>query len=108
MPVERPAVARMNVRDYKPLLERAIAEAKAAGLEAEARELEAALNGVYTTSGEVLVEHAIAMRRFLADTRGRAPPEVARKVRDCLNETQLAWPGWQQLLARLRRPKTLG
>jgi hypothetical protein len=97
-----------RVRDYQALLAQAIGEARAAGLEAEAHELEqACFHTAYTTSGEVLMEHAIAMRRFLDATRGRLPPATRRKVRSCLNETALAYPGWRQLVALLKRPRTL-
>lgn len=96
------------VRDYSPLLEQAIAEAKAAGLEAEATKLaDACFRTPYTTSTELLAEHGWAMREFLGATRGRLPRETRRKVRICLNETELVWTGWRQLLAWLRRPKTL-
>lgn len=95
------------VRDYTPLLERAIAEAKAAGLQAEANELESAANAVYTTSSEMLMEHGIALRQFLKATRGRLPPPIKEKVTACLIETDLAWPGWRKLIALLRRRPAL-
>ena len=95
-------------RDYSPLLQQAIAEAKAAGLEAEATRLEdACFRTAYTTGSEVLAEHGWAIREFLKATRGRLPSSTERKVRVCLNETELVWTGWRQLLALLRRPKTL-
>lgn len=96
------------VRDYSPLLEQAIAEAKAAGLEPEAAKLEdACFRTPYTTSNEFLAEHGWAMREFLRSTRGRLPRETRRKVRVCLNETELVWTGWRQLVAWFRRPGTL-
>jgi hypothetical protein len=96
------------VRDYSPLLEQAIAEAKAEGLVAEAAKLEdACFRTAYTTSSELLAEHGWAMRAFLKSTHGRLPGETKRKVKVCLNETELAWVGWRQLLAWLRRPETL-
>ena len=92
-----------SVRDYEPLLKEAIAEAKAAGLEAEARELESSAFAVFTTSSELLYEHAVAIRLFLKATRGRLPSSIKDKLRVCLIETQLAYPSWRKLIALLRR-----
>jgi hypothetical protein len=97
-----------TVRDYQPLLEQAIAEAKAAGIEPEASELERACFAVFTTSSELLQEQGVAMARFLKETRGRLPREVERKMRVCLNETWLVWPGWRRLVALWRRREPLG
>ena len=97
-----------SVRDYQPLLEQAIAEAKAAGI-AEADELESAcFKAAFTTSSELLHEQGLAMHHFLKTTRGRLPREIERKMRACLNETQLVWPGWRKLVALWRRREPLG
>jgi hypothetical protein len=57
--------------DYTRLLTEAIAEAKAAGFEAAASDLERSCFGVaYTTSSEMLGEHGLAISRFLKATRG--------------------------------------
>ena len=93
----------MTVRDYEPLLTEAIAEAKAAGLETEAGELESSAFAVFTTSSEMLHEHAVAIRLFLKATRGRLPRSIKEKLRVCLIETQLAYPSWRKLIALLRR-----
>ncbi|HEY6820834.1 MAG TPA: hypothetical protein VI321_02345 [Burkholderiales bacterium] len=97
----------MSVRDYGPLLEQAMAQARAAGLQAEADHLAAALSVPFTTSSEVLHEQGAAIRRFLASARGRLPRPVEAKFRICLNETYLAYPGWRKLLALIRRPRSL-
>ena len=95
------------IRDFTPLLLRAIGEARAAGVTAPADALEAAANGVYTTSTEFLAELRGAIQRFLTETRGRLPAGTERKVRACLNEAELASPGFTGLFARWRRPRTL-
>lgn len=95
------------IRDFTPLLLRAVAEARTAGIGAPADALERAANGVYTTSSEFLAEIATAIRRFLAETRGRLPAETLRKVRACLAEAELAAPGFAGLFARWRRAATL-
>lgn len=94
-------------RDFTPLLLRAVAEARAAGVGAPADALERAANGVSTTSTEFLAEMRAAIRRFLAETRGRLPAETLRKVRACLAEAELAAPGFTGLFARWRRAATL-
>lgn len=91
------------VRDYSPWLEQAIAEAKAAGLEPHATELERAVSAVFTTSSETYHEQGLAIRRFLAATRGRLPRATKEKLDACLIEIDLVWPGWRKLWALLRR-----
>ena len=95
------------IRDLTPLLLRAIGEARTAGVTTPADTLERAANGVYTTSTEFLAEMRGAIRRFLAETRGRLPAATERKVRACLNEAELACPGFAGLFARWRRAPTL-
>ena len=98
-----------RVRDYSPLLEQAIAEARAAGLGEEATELETmCFSTAYTTSSELLQEHYLAMQTFLRNTEGRLPQTTARKVRVCMNETELVCAGWRGLVAWVRRPRVLG
>jgi hypothetical protein len=97
-----------RIRDYTPLLKDAIAEAKAAGFETAARELEQAAFAAFTTSSEMLQEHGLAIKRFLKTTRGALPRSTRTKLRACLIETELAGPGWRKLLARLRRRRLLG
>jgi hypothetical protein len=92
-----------RIRDYSPWLEQAIAEAKASGLEPEANELERAAFAVFTTSSEVYHEQGLAIRRFLAATRGRLPRATQAKLDACLIEIDLVWPGWRKLWALLRR-----
>ena len=89
--------------DYTLLLRDAIAEAKAAGFEAEARELEGSVVAAFTTSSEMLQEHGLAIRRFLRATRRTLPRSTKKKLRACLTETELAWPGWRKLVALLKR-----
>jgi len=95
------------VRDYAPLLEQALLEARRAGLQAESSELEMALSAPFTTSSEVLYEHGRAIRRFLQRTRGRLPGPTKSKFNACLNETYLAYPGWRKLVALIKRPRSL-
>lgn len=91
--------------DYTRQLSEAIAAAKAAGLEAEAAELETTCFRVaYTTSSEMLGEHGLALRRFLEATRGRLPASVRDILQPCLVEAGIAWPGWRSLLSRLKGP----
>jgi hypothetical protein len=92
-----------RVRDYTPMLEAAIAEAKAAGVEAEAGELEnICFRTAYTTSSELLGEHGLAIKRFLRATRGRLPRATEQKLYACLHETALVWPGWRNLIVYLK------
>src|SRR5262245_15477750 len=90
---------RRGTRDYTRLLTEAIAEAKAAGLEPAASELERACFGApFTTSTEMLLEHGIAIKRFLKAARGTLTRSTSEKLEACLLETALAWPGWRNLL----------
>lgn len=99
----------VHARDYLPLLEEAIAEARAAGLGAQAHELESAtILCAFTTSNEMFHEHGIAIRRFLQATRKRLPAATREKLKTCLNESQLSSTGLRGLFARLRRPDVLG
>lgn len=95
------------VRDFTPLLLRAVAEARGAGIGAPADALERAANGVYTTSTEFLAEMRTAIRRFLAETRDHLPAGTLRKVKACLCEAELAAPGFTGLFARFRRAASL-
>lgn len=98
----------MRIRDYTPLLREAIAEARAAGVDAAAQELEkAAFETAFTTSTEMLVEHGLAIRRFLKATRGTLPASTKAKLKVCLTETDLVFPGWRKLIALLRRRPVL-
>jgi hypothetical protein len=100
----RPARMTTEIRDYTPLLREAIVEAKAAGFETAASDLEESCFGVaFTTSSEMLGEHGLAIKRFLKATRGTLPRSTKAKLNACLTETALAWPGWRNLMARLRR-----
>jgi hypothetical protein len=92
-----------RIRDYTPLLKEAIAEAKAAGLETAANDLEQAAFAAFTTSSEMLQEHGLAIKRFLKATRGALPCSTKEKLKGCLTETELACTGWRKLMALLRR-----
>lgn len=93
-----------RIRDYAPLLREAIAEARAAGMVAEAHELEqAAFSTAVTTSSEMLQAHGLAIERFLKATRDTLPRSTKAKLKACLTETELAHPGWRKLLALVRR-----
>ena len=70
--------------DYTRLLHEAIAAAKAAGFTTEASELERACFGdAFTTSGELMHEHAAALDRFMTATRGRLPRAMRAKFAEC-------------------------
>lgn len=92
-----------RIRDYLPLLREAIAEARAAGLEAAANDLERDSLTAFTTSSEMLQEHGLAIKRFLRATRGSLPRSAKAKLKLCLIETELAASGWRKLFAHLRR-----
>ena len=93
----------MGVKDYTALLKEAIAEAKAAGLETAADDLEQTVFAAFTTSSELLQEHGLAIRRFLKATRGKLPASAKDKLDACLAEIDMASPGWRKLMALLRR-----
>ena len=101
---------RMNtkIRDYVPLLREAIEEARAAGLDVAASELEQAVDAVVTTSSEMFQLHGLAIERFLGATRDTLPWPVKSKLRACLAETQLAGTGWRKLMALVKMRKSLG
>ena len=93
-----------RIMDYTRLLREAIAEAKAAGFETAARDLEQSCFAVaFTTSSEMIGEHGLAIKRFLKVTRGTLPRSTKAKLNACLTKMGLAWPGWQKLMALLRR-----
>ena len=92
-----------QIREYTPLLREAIAEAKAAGFESAANDLELASFAAFTTSSEMLQEHGLAIKRFLRATHGTLPRSIQVKLEACLIETELACTGWRKLLAILRR-----
>ena len=96
-----------SIRDYMPLLREAIADARAAGLEAAASDLEQVVGAAFTTSSEVLQEHGLAIRRFLTSNRRSLPRATQAKLQACLTETELACTGWRKLVARLRRRDVL-
>ena len=74
------------MKDYYPLLKAAIAEARAAGLEAAATELEGKVFAGYTTSSELMGEHAIAIRTFLESQGSAVPSNVKANLARCLKE----------------------
>lgn len=97
-----------RIRDYAPLLREAIAEAKAAGFETAANDLEQALFAAFTTSSEMLQEHGLAIKHFLKATHGTLSRSTRKKLKACLTETELACTGWRKLMALLRRRHVLG
>jgi hypothetical protein len=92
-----------KIIDYLPFLREAIAEARGAGLEPAADDLERAALAAFTTSSEMLQEHGLAIRRFLKATRGSLPQSIKSKLQVCLIETEMASTGWRKLVAQLRR-----
>lgn len=83
-----------QVSDYLPLLREEIAEAKAAGLEPAASELERCAVSAFTTSSEMLQAHGAASRRFVKATRRSLPRSTRAKLDACLIETEMASTGW--------------
>jgi hypothetical protein len=98
----------VKIRDYTPLLRAAITEARAAGFETAANDLEKATLAAYTTSSEMLQEHGLAIRRFLHSAHDTLPRSTREKMNACLTETELASSGWRKLMALVRRRHALG
>lgn len=96
-----------RIRDYTPLLREAIVEARAAGFETAANELEHAAFAAFTTSSEMLQEHGLAIRHFLKTTPDTLPRSIKAKLKACLTETELSCTGWRKLVALLRRRHAL-
>jgi hypothetical protein len=82
----------IQAEDYYPFLKAAIAEAKAAGLDAAATELEDKAFAAYTTSSELLGEHALAIRQFLESGGAAVPATVKENLDRCLVEIGRMWP----------------
>ena len=98
----------MTIRDYVPLLKEAIAEARAAGFDTAASDLEQAVSMAFTTSSEMLQEHGLAIRRFLEAAHDTLPRPIEAKLKACLTETELAGTGWRKLVALVQRRRVLG
>jgi hypothetical protein len=82
-----------GIMDYTPLLREAIAEAKAAGFETAASDLEQSCFAVaFTTSSEMLGEHGLAIKRFLKATRHLATFNQGKTER--LPDTDRAGVAW--------------
>lgn len=101
-------VTAAGIRDYMPLLREAVAEARSAGFETAANDLEQAAFAAFTTSSEMLQEHGLAIKRFLKATQDTLPRSIEAKLKACLAETELACTGWRKLVALLRRRHALG
>lgn len=96
-----------RIRDYTPLLREAIAEARAAGFETAANELEHAAFAAFTTSSEMLQQQGLAIKHFLKTTSDSLPRSIKAKLMVCLTETELSCTGWRKLMALLRRHRSL-
>ena len=92
-----------RIIDYLPLLREAIAEARSAGLEAAATDLDRSAAASFTSSSEMLREHGLAIRRFLKATQRSLPQSIKSKLQVCLLETEMTSTGWRKLVAQLRR-----
>lgn len=103
----RPARMTVGIRDYAPLPREAIARARAAGLATAANVLERAAFAAFATSSEMLLEHGLAIKRFLKATHDTLPRSTKAKLKACLTETELACTGWRKLMALLRRSHAL-
>jgi hypothetical protein len=84
----------IQVNDFYPMLKSAVAEARAAGLEASALKLEERAFSAYTTSSELLAETGEAILEFQKAEGTAIPPLVAAKLKRCLNEIRKVWPGF--------------
>ena len=82
-----------HVADFQPLLKAAISEARAAGFEAAASQLEGFAFAAYSTSSELLGETGIAIKTFIESVGAAAPPTVVDKLNACLAEVRKVWPG---------------
>jgi hypothetical protein len=92
-----------KIRDYTPWLREAIAEARAAGLEAVASELErACFAEAYTTSSEMIGQQGQAIKKFLKATQGKLPQPTRAKLNDCLGEIAKVWPARRDVMTVLR------
>ncbi|XHS78562.1 hypothetical protein ACFJGW_00910 [Burkholderiaceae bacterium UC74_6] len=81
-----------QIADFQPMLKAAISEARAAGFEAAAAQLEEAAFAAYGTSSELLGETGIAIRAFVASVGTAAPSAVVDKLDRCLVEVRKVWP----------------
>jgi len=84
----------IQVNDFYPMLRAAIAEAKAAGLEPLALQLEKRAFSAYTTSSELLMETGEAIVEFQNAAGGAVPPLAAAKLKRCLGEIRKVWSGF--------------
>lgn len=80
------------VTDFHPALKAAIAEARAAGLDAAAAALEQQAFSAGATSSELLGETGRAIRQFLRSQGTAVPASVADKLEQCLREIRKVWP----------------
>jgi len=80
----------VEAADFTQMLQQAIHESRAAGL--DLRDLEQTAGGVYTTSSEYLGEIGAAIARFLQSNGHNVPPATAAKFRGCLAEVGKVWP----------------
>jgi hypothetical protein len=80
------------VRDIGGSLRFAIQEARRAGLEQPAADLEGAAFAAYTTASEMLGETKLAIDRFLESTKGRLPDRVEGILRATLVVISEVWP----------------
>ena len=83
-----------QVNDFHPLLRAALAEARAAGLDASAHRLEQRAFAAYTTSSEMLMETGQAILEFQLAAGNALPSVVAAKLERCLTEIRKVWPGF--------------
>jgi hypothetical protein len=84
----------IQVNDFYPILRSAIAEAKAAGLEPFASQLEERAFSAYTTSSELLAETGGAIVEFQNAAGNAVPSSVAGKLEHCLGEIRKVWSGF--------------
>ncbi len=96
-----------RIRDCTPLLREAIAEARAAGFEKTANDLEQVAVAAFTTSSEMLLQHGLAIKRFLKATHDTLPRSTKAKLKACLTETELGCAGWRKLMALMKRSRAL-
>ena len=79
--------------DFTQTLKAAIVEARAAGLDSAAAQLEGRCFAVYTTSSEWLGEVGLAIAEFRRNAGTGLPPSVIEKLDACMREVRKVWPG---------------
>jgi hypothetical protein len=84
-----------RVADFSETLREAIAESRAAGLDASVDELEGKVLAAYTTSSEYLGEVGKAISSFLEQHDRALPSSTVARFHHCLAEVGKVWPKYR-------------